>query len=94
DGFGPETITIDSASSGTYSIRVHYFGEWGAANCASKCLLSEATVKIYMGGILAATYSRILTDQGEVWKVADIEYPSGTITPVDKVGSTVKVGCY
>jgi hypothetical protein len=56
DGWGPETITIDAPKDGVFDVKVHYDGEQGYAECTGPCASSEATVNIYLGGNLEATF--------------------------------------
>ena len=93
DGWGPETITIDEPWDGVYNVRVHYYGEGGNDRCQGACAPSVATVNIYLGGVLAASFDRLLDDQGQVWDVADIEWPNGDIHENDAVTTTNKTSC-
>lgn len=75
DGLGPENINIDAPRASTYRIYVHYFSFSGAA--------TTSTVKIWVDGEVAATYSRRMFPE-EVWTVAEIDWESAgvaTITP-------------
>jgi len=94
-GYGPETTTIDAPAAGSYGVRVHYYGLNGASDCGSfsSCPVSVATVKIYLGGILAQEFSRSMDDAGQVWSVADISWPSGNITTIDTMGTTSETYC-
>ena len=50
--------------------------------------MSFVTVRVFVGGILRAEFERQnLTDQG-FWYVADIEWPTGNITPVGTIHGT------
>jgi hypothetical protein len=92
-GYGPETITIEAPANGEYTIAVHYYGKDGQNNC-SNCPQSEATVDIYIDGTIAASYTNTLSDDGDVWTVATLDWPSGNITDVDSMGSTDKITCF
>jgi hypothetical protein len=93
DGFGPETTTIEAPSPGLYTVDVHYYGKDGFDTCVN-CPVSNATVSIYIDGELAASYESTLTDDGDLWSVATIDWPSGKITEVGDLTSTNKVDCY
>lgn len=92
-GFGPETITIDEPSESTFYIAVHYYGEESNPYCQGLCAVSEATVNVYLGGVLAETFQQTLSAQGELWQVARIEWPSGQIEALGEVGTTAKTDC-
>lgn len=92
-GFGPETITIDEPGYGSFSIDVHYYGEDGLERCRGSCEPSPATVNVYLGGELEASFQRTLTAQGDLWHVATITWPSREIVEVDELGHTNKTAC-
>ncbi|MCB9675938.1 MAG: hypothetical protein H6737_12520 [Alphaproteobacteria bacterium] len=94
-GYGPETTTIDMPANGTYEVRVHYYGLNGSSSCGtfSSCPVSTATVKVYLGGVLTQTFTRVMDDASQVWTVGTIAWPSGTITPIDSMGSTSQTYC-
>jgi hypothetical protein len=94
DGFGPETITIDAPASGVYDVQVHFYGEGGAPSCNGPCALSTATINVYLDGVQAASFTQAMSDQGQVWDVAEIEWPSGRITEIGGLGSTPRTGCF
>ncbi len=76
-------------------MKAHYYGVGGGANCGGGgCPPSMATVDIFLDGTLRATYSELLIDDGDVWTAATIEWPTGIITPVGTVGSSIKTGCF
>ena len=93
DGFGPETATIPEPRDGSYNVQVHYYGENGAPTCAGPCAESTATIRIYLGGVLAAEYSQLFTQQGQVWDAATIHWPSGQIDEIGGTYSTNRTGC-
>jgi hypothetical protein len=93
-GIGPEIITITAPSDDEYTVRVHYYGESGFASCLGGCEDTEVTVNVYLGGVLAATFVETLTDAGDSWTVATIEWPSGLISEAAQVGSTSKINCF
>lgn len=79
DGWGPENINLNNPRTNwTYAIGVHYFSDhsYGA---------SFATVRVYVGGILEAEYRRQRLLHDEFWYVADIDWPSATLSPRGEV---------
>lgn len=94
DGYGPETTTIESPSPDTYRIAVVYYGEGGAPYCFSGCPATTATVRLFMNGTEVRSWSRVLRDAGDVWTVADIEWPSQRITDVDRTSFTELTSCF
>jgi Zn-dependent metalloprotease len=84
-GEGPETVTLTPTTNGTYRYYVHRFS--GSGSIAS----SGATVKVYRGNVLLATYSAP-TNQGtgDYWTVFEIT--NGTIKLINKIGSSVYTG--
>jgi hypothetical protein len=93
NGFGPETITIDAPSDGTFYVAVHYYGEGGFPFCEGPCAVSEATVNIYIGGVLAETFTTTLSEQGDLWRVAQLDWPSASVTELGQVDHTNKTSC-
>ncbi|MFO0652413.1 MAG: MopE-related protein, partial [Polyangiales bacterium] len=86
-GFGPENTSVDAPVPNTqvYSVGVHYF--YGSAR-------SNATVRIYCGARLIATYSRalnggaILGANNDFWRVARVTFSDASncvVTPVNDV---------
>lgn len=63
-GYGPENINVDDPAAGTYLVRSHYFIDNGDGD-------TVVTVKIYLYGQEAATYSKIVS-YNRVWDVASI----------------------
>jgi hypothetical protein len=92
-GAGPEIITIDVPYTDVYTVMVHYFGKNGSSSCGA-CPNADATVNIYLGGVLAATYNDTLFQDDDVWEVATIDWPSGLITPISVMSSTTRTVCY
>ncbi|MEM1350064.1 MAG: hypothetical protein AAGI01_16005, partial [Myxococcota bacterium] len=79
DGWGPENINLDNpATRRDYQVGVHVFDDVGFG-------LSFATVRIYIGGQLRATYLRQPVRNQEFWHVADISWPDGILTDVGDV---------
>lgn len=92
-GWGPETTTITSPSAGSYEIKVHYFGQDGNSTCVSGCPVTNATARVYLGGVLAATYTKTLRADGEVWNVAKLDWPSRALTARNTITTTALINC-
>ncbi len=93
-GWGPENINIVTPASGTYEVMVHYYGEDAASSCPGGCASTIATVRIYLSGILQATYTRNMISDDQLWDVADIDWPSGVITQINGFTTTTQTYCY
>lgn len=77
DGWGPEHIAINEPAPGVFRVGVQYID-------ASNFGPSTATVRVYIDGVLASEFSRALTESGQFWEVADIEWPSGNVTTLGR----------
>jgi hypothetical protein len=82
DGFGPENINIlQSPANGTYEIGVAYYcmhslQKPGKPNIDPGSGPTSATVKVYCGGALIATYNNISLDKtGRFVDVASVTWP-------------------
>jgi hypothetical protein len=40
------------------------------------------TVRIYVYGVVSGVFTQQLTQSGQLWQVATIDWPSGTITAI------------
>nr|WP_225937333.1 choice-of-anchor D domain-containing protein [Myxococcus sp. RHSTA-1-4] len=76
-GYGPEVFGYESPAPGTYRVAVVLARENGAVDPRS-----EATVRVYDRGVLKGEYRRTLAKQGDVWAVADVQWPAGIVTEV------------
>lgn len=76
-GYGPEVFGYEAPVPGTYRVAVVLARENGAVDPRS-----EATVRVYDRGVLKAEVRRTLAKQGEVWTVADVQWPAGIVTEV------------
>ncbi len=72
---GPELITFADPPEGEYFARVHYYQDNGAGT-------TEATLKIFVGGELAGSWSRDL-GHNDVWEVAYVRWPQGYVIEED-----------
>ncbi len=93
DGFGPETTTIDSPTSGSYRVQVHFYGQDGGTECLGICPSTQATVDVYIGGVFVQSFTGTLTDAGQVWDVATIEWPSQNIITHNQMSYTTESYC-
>jgi hypothetical protein len=93
-GWGPENINIITPATGTYKVLVHYYGEFAASSCSGGCASTLATVRIYLSGVLQATYTRNMSSDDQLWDVADIAWPAGVITQINGFTSTTSTSCY
>jgi hypothetical protein len=83
EGPGPEWAGYANPTNGTYSVGVMYRASHGQA-----LVDTDATVRIYIYGILEAQLTRTLTTVGDIWWAAYINWPwlaDGGITPIDVV---------
>jgi hypothetical protein len=94
DGYGPETITIEAPSPDAYTIAVIYYGEGGSPYCNWSCPATTATVRLFMNGVEAKSWTRTLRDAGEVWMVASVDWPSQRISDINSTTSTTLTGCF
>lgn len=70
-GYGPENINVQTPAGDTYSVKVHYYETNGDGDLT-------ATVRIYVYGVLAEEYSKVLR-RDKVWDVAQIRMPDGDV---------------
>ncbi len=89
-GFGPENINLDGDGtdrfipSGEYKLAVHYYAS-NSAISSWPTDTSNATVRVFVYGLLAAELSRPLEADGDLWDVGTLSWPAGTITPTDSL---------
>jgi hypothetical protein len=83
-GFGPEVITLegdgpdDFIPADRYTIVVHYFSD--KRNVSSfPTNTANATVRVFIFGLQVAEYDQPLLGTGDLWEVAQIEWPSGDV---------------
>jgi hypothetical protein len=78
-GFGPEIIGYAEPIEGTFTIQVDFF----AAHNASGREPTDATLRIFIDGLLRAELVKRLEAQGELWNAATILWPEGTVTQLE-----------
>jgi hypothetical protein len=66
-GYGPESINVAIPGENTFNIRAYYYHNGGGGP-------TEATVSVYIDGILAETISQTIPDDGQVWKVGAVTF--------------------
>jgi len=81
EGPGPENINVDELGAGSYVIAVHYYSDTGSGGSSSGSPVStNATAHVHFAGTLVATYNQFLDATNRVWTVAQLDWPSGTLT--------------
>ncbi|MFO0724227.1 MAG: choice-of-anchor D domain-containing protein [Myxococcota bacterium] len=84
-GFGPENINIDGDGpnrfipAGHYNIAVHYYSS-NSGISTWPTTTANATVRVYIFGLLAGQFQRALTADGDVWFAATLNWPEHTVT--------------
>jgi uncharacterized repeat protein (TIGR01451 family) len=80
--YGPETVTVlKRVNEGTYTYAIHNFSDRSSSNL--NLSNSDATVRLYSGNLLLATYNVPLDKQGNVWRVFEIR--NGMIVPINRI---------
>lgn len=77
-GFGPEVIGYVNPIDNTYRIVAEFKNDNNQPNP-----VSAVTVRIYQYGVVKFEQKKVLSAEGAVWGVADIEWPSGAITVLE-----------
>jgi hypothetical protein len=84
-GFGPENINIDGQGTarvvqpGRYRIAVHYYATNDGIS-SWPTTTSNATVRVYILGLLAAELTRPMTMDNELWFAGTISWPERTVS--------------
>jgi hypothetical protein len=78
-GFGPEVVGYQEPIEGTFTLLVDFF----AAHTPSGREPTNATLRIFIDGLLEAELVKRLEAQGEQWNAATILWPEGTVTPLE-----------
>lgn len=82
DSFGPETTTIVQQIDGTYIFYVHDYSNFGDQT-STALSNSGATVQVYLGNSLAATYNVPTNQAGTVWTVFELN--GTTLNPINTI---------
>jgi hypothetical protein len=82
-GFGPENINIDNPVNGVYVIGIHAFS--GNGTPGGGFTPTDLTVKVFLGGALAAELFGHFDRNRDFWTAArvDIVNGVGSVTPID-----------
>lgn len=83
NGYGPETITINSLYPGTYKYYIYQYSSSGDLKT------SEAVVQVYNNSGLVRTVNIPAAGAGNYWNVLEIEGSTGEITVVNEINSSV-----
>jgi len=99
EGFGPEVIALpgdgddDFIPADSFEIQVHYFND-RAQISSFPTSTSNATVRVFLFGQLAAEFDQALVQTGDLWRVATIEWPSGAVEGIGEVAGGVEGGFF
>ena len=99
EGFGPENINIDgegpmrTVQDGRYRIAVHYYAT-NARVSTWPTTVSNATVRVYIYGLLAAELTKALTDDDQVWYAGTFEWPGRVVVPDGTVEANVRCSAF
>lgn len=88
-GFGPEVVILEGEGDekiippDRFRIEVHYFNDKAQVS-SFPTSVSNATVRVFLSGKKVAEYDRALQSTGVRWIVAEIDWPSGELTEIDR----------
>ena len=71
-----ENINIAAPADGVYTVFVHDFP--GSRYLGG----NPVTVNVYIDGALVNTFSETISGEDDDWYVCEIDWPSGTVTPL------------
>jgi hypothetical protein len=83
DGAGPENASINGPQVADYRIGVEYFDDHGYGP-------SNVTIRVYVFGSIVFERSRNLPTSKFFWEVADIDWPSGLVTYLDRTWPSIE----
>jgi hypothetical protein len=88
DGFGPETVNMRTAEAGAYRVMAHYYADRGIG-------ASNATMEIYVGGVLQGSYAAAGMRCNDLWDVGTVNWSggSGSFAPTLSVSPTQNGDC-
>lgn len=82
--YGPETVTVvKRVNEGTYTYAIHNYSDRFNLSNNFNISNSEATVRLYSGNVLLATYNVPINKEGNVWRVFEIR--NGQIVPINRI---------
>lgn len=81
DGGGPENVNVADPTDGRYTVRVHYYSDWGYGS-------AFATVRIFIRGVLRDQWSGVELVNDDMWDTHYVDWPSGTVT---RIGSSPQI---
>lgn len=98
-GFGPENINIDGEGAmrtvhdGVYLVAVHYYASnAGVSHWPTR--VSNATLRVFIFGLLAGELTRAMQDDGDLWMAARIDWPAQTVTADGRVVKNQRCGAF
>lgn len=95
DGFGPETTTIAAPTSGTFAVKVHYYGQFGGDYCEDiPCPTTTATLRLFVDGVEKEVVTTTLNNQGQVWNVGTVRWPGAEFSNDGQITSTIETTCF
>lgn len=93
EGFGPENINLDGDGDSRYvppsrfTIAVHLYDPADHGDSPWPTTVSNATVRVFIFGLLAAEYTRALENRDDVWTVTTLDWPNQTFEEVGTLHS-------
>jgi hypothetical protein len=76
-GYGPEIFGYKEPIASTFRAVAYFQNQHLAMNPNS-----NVTIRVYVYGVVKFEQTKLLAIQGDKWPAVDIEWPSGTVTPV------------
>ncbi len=76
-GYGPEVLGYVNPIDASYRLVVEFAHDHLDPNPAT-----EVTVRVYEYGVVKGEFKKTLAARGDVWSVADLQWPSGVLTPL------------
>lgn len=98
-GFGPENINLDGDGpnrfipSGRYTIGVHYYSS-NSGISTWPTTTSNATVRVYVFGLLAAELTHPMTTDGELWLAGELVWPEQRVDADGAVSTPPACGAF
>ena len=99
EGFGPEVTALpgdgdeDFIPADSFEVQVHYFNDRRLISDFPTST-SNATVRVFLFGQLAAEFDQALDQTGDLWRVGRIEWPSGAIDAIGEVTGGAECGFF